>query len=80
MELSKYLEKTSQTIFAEALGVSQGAVWQWASGKTPPSPEKALAIERATDGKVTRQELRPTDFWRIWPDLTHPTESAVAND
>jgi DNA-binding transcriptional regulator YdaS (Cro superfamily) len=80
MELTKYLEKSSQTSFAELLGVSQGAVWQWASGKTPPSPEKALAIERATNGEVTRRELRPDDFWRIWPDLANlaPTESTVA--
>lgn len=33
--------------------------------------EHCLSIEQATDGKVTRQELRPNDFWRIWPDLAH---------
>lgn len=27
------------------------------------------AIERATDGAVTRRDLRPDDWWLIWPEL-----------
>lgn len=34
-----------------------------------PSPELCVDIERATDGAVTRRDLRPSDWWRIWPEL-----------
>lgn len=65
----------------ERIGVKSDAqIRQWQHGYSDriPNPEYALAIERATDGKVTRQELRPNDFWKIWPDLSHlaPKEAA----
>lgn len=43
------------------------------------SPELANALEQATGGQVTRQDLCPNDFWKIWPDLAHlaPAEQGV---
>jgi len=69
----------SQAEMARILGVSPAMVNQLTNGSRPVPIEHCLAIERATDGQVTRQELRPDDFWRIWPDLAHlaPTESAA---
>jgi len=61
MNLRKYLETSTQTELAEKLGVSQGLVSQWVNGATIPA-ERAIAIEIATDGDVTRSELRP-DLW-----------------
>lgn len=58
------------------LGVSKQIVTNWKSRGTPI--EHCMAIERATNGAVTRQELRPDDYWLIWPDLTAPEEKAVA--
>lgn len=60
------------------LGVSAQVISNWKSREVPI--EHCLDIERATNGKVTRRELRPDDFWRIWPDLAHmaPTESTPA--
>ena len=29
----------------------------------------AARVERATDGAVTRKELRPNDWHLIWPEL-----------
>jgi DNA-binding transcriptional regulator YdaS (Cro superfamily) len=40
---------------AEAIGVSGPAISQW--GRVPS--ERVIAVERATGGKVSRQELRP---------------------
>jgi hypothetical protein len=45
-----------------------------ASGSTAtpdrkPSPEYCVAIERATEGKVSRRDLRPDDWAAIWPEL-----------
>lgn len=39
--------------------------------------ERCAAIERATQGAVTRQELRPDDYWLIWPDLPAPSQETA---
>lgn len=38
-------------------------------GYRPCSPALAVAIEQATQGQVTRPELRPQDWRAIWPEL-----------
>jgi DNA-binding transcriptional regulator YdaS (Cro superfamily) len=40
---------------ASSLGISREAVWQW---RRVPA-ERVLQVEMATDGQVTRHELRP---------------------
>lgn len=44
---------------AEAVGVSPAAVRHWISGQRQPPPTRCAAIEKFTDGKVTRHALRP---------------------
>lgn len=34
-----------------------------------PDPANCVLIERATDGTVTRQCLRPDDWEAIWPEI-----------
>lgn len=48
-----------QTALAARIGVKQGHVWWWLnkSGRVPA--EKAIEIENATFGVVTRSDLRP---------------------
>lgn len=49
--------------------------WQHGYADRVPSPENCVSIERATDGAVTRRDLRPDDWHRIWPELVtdeHP--------
>lgn len=43
---------------AGRLGVSYQAVQQWERAGRVPA-ERALEVERATNGEVTRQQLRP---------------------
>jgi DNA-binding transcriptional regulator YdaS (Cro superfamily) len=64
MLLKAYLEKhkLSQKEFAEQIGVTQGAVWQWLKGETKVRPSLFDKIEEATGGEVTRQDLRPDIF------------------
>ncbi|HXC39847.1 MAG TPA: Cro/CI family transcriptional regulator [Burkholderiales bacterium] len=57
MNLADYLKNTSQEAFAKRLGVTQSAVSQWIRKRVPG--ERVLAIEAATDGIVSRHELRP---------------------
>lgn len=53
----------SQGKLARAVGVSQPAINNRLQGKTDVmSGEMAIAIERATDGQVSRSDLRP-DLW-----------------
>jgi len=53
---------------AAAIGVSDNAPSMWKSrGSVPPA--HCAQIEIATKGVVTRRELRPDDWHRIWPEL-----------
>ncbi|KWR80334.1 transcriptional regulator [Cupriavidus metallidurans] len=65
MKLTEYLDttKTSQAAFAKQLGVSQGLVHQWLSGKRPVAAEQCPAIERITHGAVTCEELNDKVDW-----------------
>lgn len=71
MNLADYLDRAdvSQSRLAKQLGVSAGLIYQWRSGRRPISAKQCTAIERATAGAVTRQELRPDDWQEIWPEL-----------
>ncbi|KVU22295.1 hypothetical protein WK65_18325 [Burkholderia ubonensis] len=74
MNLATYLStrKITQAAFAEQLGVSQGLIYQWLTGRRPVAADKCVAIERATCGAVTRRDLRPDDWQNIWPELIEP--------
>lgn len=34
-----------------------------------PSPDNCMGLELASDGLMRRQDLRPKDYWRTWPEL-----------
>ena len=59
MNLSEYAEKHGRAELAEALQTSPAYVSQLASGHRRITAEMAIKIERATNGEVTRHELRP---------------------
>ncbi|WEX97451.1 YdaS family helix-turn-helix protein [Achromobacter sp. SS2-2022] len=40
-----------------------------ASGQSPISPERCVAIERATGAVVSRRDLWPDGWDRVWPEL-----------
>lgn len=54
---------------AAAVGVVQGAVSNWRSRGSMVPPEHCATIEAATNGAVTRRDLRPDDWQKIWPEL-----------
>lgn len=53
-----------QTQLARLLGVKQANVWHWLKKADRVPGEFVLAIEKATGGEVTRQQLRPD----LYPD------------
>ncbi len=76
MDIATYLKEhgLSQAKFAEQvatedLKVTQGLVWQWMNNKTPVSAQAAVRIEQVTGREITRPELRPDDWQKIWPEL-----------
>lgn len=71
MDLKTYIaaERGRAATLAATLGVSPSYLSQMASGKAPISPERAVEIEVATGGLVTRQEMFPDNWQRIWPEL-----------
>jgi len=71
MKLSDYLsqQRGRQAALAKALGVHAPDIIRWVSGIRPIPSKYGAAIEAATGGLVTRQELFPNDWQQIWPEL-----------
>lgn len=59
----------SASLLGREIGVSPVLISQWANGDRPVPPKHCVAIERATNGAVTRRDLRPDDWHLIWPEL-----------
>ena len=53
----------SQAELAKALGITPSAVNQWVTGHKPIPAERCPAIERATNGAVKCEDLRPDVDW-----------------
>ena len=72
MDLKNYidsLERGKAKELAASLGISSSYLSQMASGKTAISPSRCVEIEMATGGCVSRKDLRPYDWLKIWPEL-----------
>jgi len=70
MKLKDYVAERGVTAsLARQIGAQPQLMWQWASGVRPVPIERCVAIERATEGAVTRRDLRPDDWHEIWPEL-----------
>ncbi len=81
MDLKTFISESPRgcaTKLASALGVSLSYLSQMASGSAPISAERCVAIEQATEGQVTRKDLRPKDWEKIWPELAEQAADAEA--
>lgn len=67
-----------QAVLARAIGVAPSFINQMVHGSRGVGYINAVAIERATEGAVTRRDLRPDDWHLIWPELSAPAESKEA--
>jgi len=76
IELLKNSLPAKQADAAKLVNVSQPCIHKWITGKSRPSPKTAVAIERATGGKVTRYQLCPDVFGPgPAPDAPDPREA-----
>jgi DNA-binding transcriptional regulator YdaS (Cro superfamily) len=77
MNLKEYLSTTGSSVaLAIKIGVTPVIISQWKTGVRPVPIRRCLAIERTTNGAVTRRDLRPDDWESIWPELA---EKVAAN-
>ena len=69
-----------QASLAKYLQVTPAVISQWIKGIRPIPVIHCVAIERATSGVVTRKDLRPDDWQKIWPEfaLPEPTSTDLA--
>ena len=74
MTLAEYIKHNSRTKLASDIGVSTGMISQWLNNTRPIAIGRCVAIEKATEGQVTRKELRPDDWAIIWPELLVETQ------
>lgn len=80
MQLSEYTsqQRGAKSSLARALALPPQLIGQWAMGLRPVPVIRCLPIEKATNGAVTRKDLRPDDWQLIWPELT-PKQKEVAH-
>jgi DNA-binding transcriptional regulator YdaS (Cro superfamily) len=78
MDLKTYITSGERGIaksLAATLGVSPSYLSQMASGHAPISPERAVQIEEATQKAVSRKDLYPDNWERIWPELAEAKQA-----
>lgn len=71
MDLAAHLgaERGRLAAVAAAAGLSPSFLSQVAKGVRGAPAERCVQIEAATDQVVRRWDLRPADWWLIWPEL-----------
>ncbi|MFM2084365.1 MAG: hypothetical protein RLY95_1183 [Pseudomonadota bacterium] len=81
MDLMDYFDRSklrgrtqTQKNLADILCVQKGEVTLWKKKKRSIPIRHCLPIENATNGLVTRKDLRPKDWQTIWPELDTSAE------
>jgi len=64
---------------ALAIGVVQSAVSNWRKRGCVPI-DHCASIELAVNGAVTRRDLRPDDWQKIWPELAQDLANTAQSD
>jgi DNA-binding transcriptional regulator YdaS (Cro superfamily) len=76
MDLKTYLlpmTTPQRDAFAKRCGTTRGHLQNVAFYGKTCAPALATAIERES-GDVRRQDMRPKDYWLIWPDIPAPAK------
>lgn len=63
------VERGRAMALAKSINVPQSFISKLVDGSKGVPIERCVPIERATDGAVTRRDLRPDDWADIWPEL-----------
>lgn len=73
MKLTDYIKSNrgNGAALAKSMGIPPAFLSQMAIGYRAVTAERAVRIERATQGQVKRWDLRPDDWHDIWPELVN---------
>lgn len=63
---------------ARSINVAPQTLQDWASGFKAVPVRRCVQIEQATNGAVTRRDLRPHDWKELWPELATQTQEVPA--
>lgn len=82
MNLHDYLaqKRGRQAALAKAIGAYAPDISRWADGTRPIPFPFGAPIEKATQGLVTRKEMFPDDWERLWPELVNEPAPRRATD
>ena len=74
MNLSTYLasHRGAAATLARVIGVTSPFLWQCATQKRKLPPRRCPALEQASSGAMTCEELRPDLVWQRLPDAAWP--------
>lgn len=70
----------SMAAFSRRININPDQVRQWrhAYGDRRPNSQTCVLLEEATEGKVMRWDLWPTDWHKNWPELKdHPAAPPI---
>lgn len=66
------IKPNERQVLAQRCGIQDAYLYQILSGRREASAELCVLIERESGREITRQQLRPNDWARIWPELAEP--------
>lgn len=72
-------QRGRSTALAKHLGVPQPFVDKMGNGERPVPLAHAAAIEQFTRGEVSRRDMFPDTWHRIWPELSDAPSNADAD-
>ncbi len=70
------LRRDERETFATRCGTTAAFLRNVVYGQRKPGEKLCVAIERESDGAVTRRDLRQDDWRDIWPELAEAKEGA----
>lgn len=81
MNLKTYFlqKRGRQSALSKKTGAHMSDLSRWADGSRPIPVPFGASIEAGTDGLVTRQEMFPNEWKKIWPELMSETKQKQPN-
>lgn len=65
---------------SRVLGISSSMIYQWKNAKRNVPVRYCQAIVALTEGHVTVQDLRPEDWYEIWPEYKDKLTYTIQNN
>lgn len=69
MKPEEFLKQVNLTEFGKKVGRSTSQVYHWKVGLKPIPLELCTLFETESNGLVMRWDIRPNDWYLIWPEL-----------